>query len=325
VLRIFKENDLAAAIALVVFTLLLKARYIMFPPAVTELTDFHRAFCFSFSGLPDFYRRHPGLYVMFSVMILFFFSLYINRVVNRERLFQRKNYLVAFSFILITSFSPLLNVFSMPFVACVLLFMAFSKTMNLQHTHRPRGDCFDIGILSMSAALFYFPAILFFFLFLALLLLLRPFSLEENMAYLLGSLTPVYFLMALLYLLGYWHSTDLLFFHISLPVHTIPRLQLLILTVLSFGLLVYGLFLINAAGIKNSIAVRKKWNAVVLYMIFAIIAGLFSAYFPGVPWILTMAPISIILSQTFLNNKEKYNTFTFYFLLAMVVVIQWLL
>jgi len=38
-----------------------------------------------------------------------------------------------------------------------------------------------------------------------------------------------------------------------------------------------------------------------------------------------MAPISIILSQTFLNYKEKYNTFTFYFLITVVILVQWVL
>lgn len=56
-----------------------------------------------------------------------------------------------------------------------------------------------------------------------------------------------------------------------------------------------------------------------------IFIGIFAKNFPGVPWILTITPISIILSQTFLNNKEKYNTFTFYFLLVAVLAIEWLL
>ena len=72
-------------------------------------------------------------------------------------------------------------------------------------------------------------------------------------------------------------------------------------------------------------AVKKKWNAVVLYLFVAMGAGIFYPVFPGVPWILTMAPISILLSQAFQHNQEKYNTFTFYFLLAAVLLIQWLL
>ena len=102
-------------------------------------------------------------------------------------------------------------------------------------------------------------------------------------------------------------------------------IPLVILTVVSISMLVYGLFLVNQAGIKNAISVRKKWNGVVLYLFFACLIGVFSKVFPGVPWILTIAPISIILSQTFLNNKEKYNTFTFYFLIMVVILVQWVL
>ena len=325
-LRIFKLNDLSSAIAMVFLTFVLKARYIWHPPALSEMDNFHRGLLFSFSGLARFYEKHPSIYVFFSVMILFGFSIYFNYVVNRERFLQKKSYLPAMSFLLFSSFAPILNVFSTAFIANIFLFMAFSKTMQLYQIAKPRKACFDIGLLVSLASLFYFPSILFFFLFLALLLLLRPFVLEENMAYIIGILTPIYLAFALVYLTGHWNDIGkLVFLQLTPPIKTMSILPLVIMTVVSITMFVYGLFLVNQAGIKNAIAVRKKWNGVVLYFFFACFIGIFAKNFPGVPWILTITPISIILSQTFLNNKEKYNTFTFYFLLVAVLAIQWLL
>jgi hypothetical protein len=247
-------------------------------------------------------------------------------VINREKFLDRKSYLPALSFIIFSSFAPVLNIFSTAFIANILLFTAFSKMMELYHISNPRKACFDVGLLVSLAALFYFPSILFFFLFLALLLLLRPFVLEENLAYILGIVTPFYIAYALIYLSG--HSTKLdtiTFLNLTPPLKTMPVVPLLIMTVVSISMLMYGLFLVNQAGIKNAIAVRKKWNAVVIYLFFACIIGIFANTFPGIPWILSIPPISIILSQTFLSNKEKYNTFTFYFLILAILALQWML
>ncbi|GBL34432.1 hypothetical protein EMGBS15_00270 [Filimonas sp.] len=313
-LRIFKQNDISSAFALVIFTFLLKAKYIWHPPGLNELDDFQHGMLFSFPQLSAFYTHHPSLYVFLSICLLLCFSIYFNRVITREKFLQRKSYLPALSFLLLSSFAPVLNVFSTAMVASLILFIAFSKTMQLYHISNPRKVCFDIGMLVSVAALFYFPSILFFFLFMALLLLLRPFSLEENMAYLLGILTPIYLSLSLVYLSGHWHQLNhLVFLNLTPPLKTMAVFPLILLTVVSISMLVYGLYLVNQAGMKNAISVRKKWNGVVLYLFFACIIGIFSKVFPGVPWILTIAPISIILSQTFLNNKEKYNTFTFYF------------
>ena len=191
---------------------------------------------------------------------------------------------------------------------------------------KPRRACFNIGLLVSVATLFYFPSILFFFLFLALLLLLRPFLLEENIAFILGILTPIYLALSVIFLSDKWHDMkNFVHFNITPPLKTMSITPLLIITIVSITLLVYGLFLTNQAGSKNAIAVRKKWNAVVIYLFFACIAGIFSSVFPGYTWILTVAPISIIVSQTFMHKNERYNAMAFYLVLISILVIQWAL
>lgn len=325
-LRIFKQNDISSAFALVIITFLLKAKYILHPPALRDIEHFEHGLFFSFPSLKAVYTAHPSWYVFLSVCLMLGFALYLNNVVNREKFLPVKSFLPALSFLLFSSFSPVFNIFSMPFIANLFLFMAFSRMMHLYHIANPRRTCFDVGILVSLAALFYFPSILFLFVFLAILLLLRPFVFEENIAYILGILTPAYISVCILYITGNWtHLRSFLYLHLTPPVKIIALTPLVVMTVVSISMLVYGLFLINQASIKNAISVRKKWNAVVIYLFFACVIGIFSNTFPGVPWLLTITPISIIVSQTFLNHKEKYNTLTFYFLIAAVIVIQWML
>ena len=325
-LRIFKQNDISSAFGLVIMTILLKLKFILHPPALADLGSFQRGFLFSFPALAELYHQRPALYVIVSVLVLLSFAIYLNIVVNREKLLVKKTYLPAFCFILLSSFSPLLNIISMAGIANIILFIAFSKTLQLYHLSKPRRACFDIGLLVTIAGFFYFPALLFILLFLIILLLLRAFVIEEVLAYLLGILTPVYLCLSIVYLTGYWpHLHEIAFLHLTPPIRTMSIIPLILTSVISITMLVYSLFLLNLAGIKNTMAVRKKWNGVVIYLFFAMLCGIFSAMFPGIPWVITITPISILLCQTFLNNNEKYNTFTFYFLLVAALIIQWLL
>lgn len=324
-LRILKQNDLLSAITLVLLCLLLKGRYVWHPLPLAALQDFDRGLFFTLRGLPSFYVKSPALYTGLSVLVQFGLSLYINYIVNREKLQHQKSYLPAFTFLLYTSFVPILNVFSTLFIANTLLFIAFGKTLQLYHMAKVRKECFDIGLLLALACLFYSPAILFVLLFAILLFILRPFSLQELTAFLLGCFTLLYVSAALLFLFGKENSfLQVLHLQISLPVKTIPLLPLITLNTLSICMVVYSIFLLNQNMNKFPMAVRKKWTAVSVYLGFATLAGLFSSVFPGLPWLLVITPLCIILSTAFQHDKEKNNTFTFYFLLLSVLAVQWL-
>lgn len=316
----FKRNDIGTAFLLVFVCVVLKIKYILSPPAFKEIDDLHIGLVFAFPSWKQFYLQHPSVYVFFSICCLFAFALYLNYVANKEKLFPRKSFLPALSFLVFTSFLPVLHIFSVLFIANMLLFVAFAKTLELPNSAHPQRLCFDIGLYVSLASLFYFPSILLFFLFLALLLFFRPFKLQENIAYLLGIVTPIYFLLSILYLSD---SKAVPFLHLTPPIASTHSGKLLLISLVSMVLLVYGLFLTNQNGFKNPIIVRKKWNAVVLYLFFMMLIGVLSRTFPGLPWLLIFAPFSILLSQTFLHNKEKYNTFTFYFLILLILIVQW--
>jgi ABC-type uncharacterized transport system permease subunit len=90
VLKLFKQNDIVSAFALLLVGFGLKVSYILHPPAMDDIQEFERATLFSMSGLKAFYISHPSVYIFFSVCVLFLFSLYLNAIVNREKFLQRK-------------------------------------------------------------------------------------------------------------------------------------------------------------------------------------------------------------------------------------------
>ena len=128
--RIFKQNDITSSFALVFIALLVKVRYIIHPPALSEITHFNKGMFFSFPSWEIFYAKHPSVYMLFSIAALFIFSFLLNFVVNREKFLQRKSYLPALTFLLFSSFAPSFNVFSTAFIAKCFLFLAFAITNN---------------------------------------------------------------------------------------------------------------------------------------------------------------------------------------------------
>ncbi|MBP6624925.1 MAG: hypothetical protein KA198_07120 [Chitinophagaceae bacterium] len=321
---IFKRNDALAFASLLVLHLVLKIKVILHPPEIANLEKFYQGFFFQWKWLKQFYIASPGIYIFLSSILFFLFILYVNVIVNEERLFYRKSYVPALSLVLFSAFIPELCLFSTIFIANVFIFIAFAKTLLLYSHAKPRKACFDIGLFVALASLFYFPAILLIFLFILIFALLRPLVIQEIFAFLIGILTSFYFAITLSYLLGNWTQIkSKLNFHLFLPLKINNPIIFISSTLVGILLLVYGMFLLNQHGPKNPIAVRKKWNAVVLYAFFGLLAGLFSSVFPGLPWLLAITPFSIILSQTFQNNKEKFNIFTFYFIIIALIIGQW--
>lgn len=322
-LRILKQNNLVSLILLVILTGILKARYILHPPEITALEGFQKGTLYS---LNHFYQAHPSLYILVSTLLSLAFAIYLNHIMNREKLQVQKSYVPAYSYVLFTSFLPALSIFSMASVASMVLFLALAKSLQLYHHGNARKEAFDIGLLVSLSVLFYFPTILFILFFPVFILLMRPLSLKEMVAYMIGIFIPLYMASAWLYLQGNLTNwSKVLYLHLTPPIKTIPVLPLTIMTAASFSFIIYGLYLINQSSGKNPIAVRKKWNVIAIYLGLSVITGIFSRVFPGITWIMLAVPVSIILSQAFLNNKEKYNTFTFYFLLLTVLTVQWLL
>ncbi|HPI53240.1 MAG TPA: DUF6427 family protein, partial [Chitinophagaceae bacterium] len=310
---LFKRNDIVAFAGLLILHILLQLKGIMNPVPVKWLDKFYHGFFFQWNGLERAYSSHPGVYMVVSAIMFFVFALYVNLVVNQERLYARKSYIPALSLILFSAFTPEMCLFSSVFVANVLIFIAFARTLMLYSHNKPRKACFDIGLLVGLASLFYFPAVLLVILFILMFAILRSIVLQEFVAFLVGVIGTWYFAAAYVFIRGDWKIVlQRIYFHIHLPSKLIHPSVFIISSVVSILLLVYGMFLLNLHGPKNPIAVRKKWNAVVFYAFFGLVIGLFSSIFPSLPWLLAVTPFSIILSQTFQHNREKINIFTFY-------------
>ena len=324
--NIFKRNDISTAIVLVVMSFIMRLKYILHPPKVETIEGFQEGFFFQWKGLYNFYIAHPSLYIGLSTILFIVFAVYFNFIINREKIFARKSFIPGFAIILYSSFLPSFSIFSTVFIANVFIFLAFANVLSAYNIYSPQKIFFNAGLFLGFATLFYFPSILLFILFILLILMIRSFKWQEFLAYIFGVITPFYIGALYLFLIGKWHSyTKHLYFRMHFPTKIIATPIFITLSIITGIMLVYGLFLVNQFQNKNTTGVRKKWNCIGFYFVFASIVGLFSVRFPSLTWLMAVTPFSIILSQSLQNNKEKFNTFTFYFLLILLFSIQWIM
>lgn len=325
-LALFKKNDIRAVFGLLFLGILCHWHNFTAPISSPAASKFHKALFFQSDILLQWANHHPLLLSILSFLALFSTALYLNHIVVQEKMVNRKSYFVAVSFMLYTGFMPVFSVLSMPFFSALATTFAFAKCVSLNHSNQIKTDVFSIGVLLSLGTLFYFPAILNLFFFLFILILLRVFSPRDLVTLLLGFTGPMYVVGILIYIFG---DSDTvlknLFFHIEFPVSVVYAKQTLIWSALTLILFVYGSFLYQVQRARMHIAVRKKWNALALYLIAGVVSGLFSKEFPSVAWIVMIIPFSILLSLTFQSDREKVNTFTFYFFIIALLATQWLI
>src|SRR5690606_30655633 len=139
-------------------------------------------------------------YTMFAAIITFGQALYLNNIVIRQKIFAKPTYSIAFLFILLSSLSPWLSYFNPVLLVNCFLLAALGIMLRLNQTAHPRKNLFNIGFLLSLAALVHFPAVLFGLLMLLALLMLRSFNPGEWIVGLLGFVTPMYFVVSILFL-----------------------------------------------------------------------------------------------------------------------------
>ncbi len=325
-LSLYKKNDIVAVIGLIVIAFVSRLHFIIHPKLIQPLEGIYKGFFFSWHGLKNFYIQNPGMYQTLSTLVIIVMALYLNYIAETEKLFHRKTYVHGLSVILYSAFIPELTLFSMPFIAAFFLLIALGKSLGLTQSNSPRKQIFQIGLFAALACLFYFPSILFFMVFILIIMLLRSVVIEEIAAFVIGYLTPFYFVTILLYIQGTLKQTlQQLYPAIQLPFSLNNPAWTILIGIMSTSLLVYGWYTYNQQSGSLHISIRRKWNAIGLYFVFAVIAGFFSKSFPGLSWIFVLVPFSILLSQSLQSKNEKWNIFTFYFLLITLLLFQWVI
>jgi len=324
VLQLFKNNSPFTVIILFIFTLLVKMQALLHPVAPVMMPR-HFIYNYILRGL-DVVLTHGAFgYTMLAIVLLFLQSLYLKSIASRHKLFYKATYVPAFIYLLLTSIYLPFNYFNETIIVNWLLLAAVDIMFGLGKTMQPRKLIFNVGFFLSVAATFQFTLLGFFFLLIVAMIMFRSFSLGEWSVAIMGYVTPLYFLVCILFLtdkfrlLGLWpHIGFSLAGHVASPFYLIVSLSGIVILL---GSGVYAM--LQNVAISN-IFVRRDWIAISFYFIISVLVAFCTDLIVRSAWLIVIPALSIVITHALLIEKNKrFSNFIFYFSLIFLVFCLW--
>lgn len=266
------------------------------------------------------FGSQPLTYQLIGMAIVALQAVIFNYIALQHNLYNEKNYLPALFYCLfaLTSFET--ATLSPQLLSVTLLLLLLNSLLHLRD-QVTNENLFVIGAYTATAALFYYPAIIFILFVFVSLPLIRSFSYREFVIIVLGMLfvpllplTYYYYVDALEdFVYNFWLS---LFLPERFVLSGNLVLLLMALPATSFFSAVVKTYASSGAFVNFQQLTHRLMLLWVLLV--AIAAGLFSQGFSGYSFILLAVPYSFFLAHYFLLLRKHWTTD----LLAILLVIS---
>jgi hypothetical protein len=261
----------------------------------------------------------PAVYASIAFLLLFIQAITFNQLANRQKLMPKPNYLIAMSYLLITSLFKEWNMLSAPLIVSTLMVWVWAKMSALNNVRNVTGTLFNTGIVIGIATFFYFPAIAFSALIIFGLLIIRPFRLAEWVVALLGIITPWYFVLSFVFLTDRWRKYELPGMSVSFPKFYDNQWALAAIIIVLFATLV-GLYFIRKNFLRQLVQARNSWSLIFLYFIIAVFVPFINAAHSFEYWILCAIPLSAAAGTAFFYPEVKWFPKLLHWLMAAFVI-----
>lgn len=317
----FRQKSPGNFLLLLLFSFALKLPLFLHPQQATALeTDediYHWLVAFlNNTASPAFYAS------LVAYLFLYAQALMVNYLVNHYRMLNKKNYLPAMAYIVITSLLPEWTFLSSPLVANTFIIWIFILLYKLYNVDAARGTIFNIGLLLGLSSYIYFPSAVFLVCVLLGIIILKPFRLNEIILLMMGCLVPYYFSGAYLFITDQL-SFNSFFPHVSVRVPTVKsNIYLAISTLLlSLPFLIGGYF-VQGHLHKMLIQVRKNWSILLLYLLLAFFVPFINSYTSFSNWVLVAVPFACFHAAVYFFSNNKWIPNIFFFLTLAFIFYQ---
>lgn len=302
----FRQKSPGNIIVLLIFGLLLKMPLFLYPKQITATQNDEDYYHWLLNGINFLGTNNAFVCSLFSFLLLYVQALMINYLINEFRLITKQTYLPAMAYLLITTLLPEWNYLSSPLVATTLIIWIFIKLFRLYNMTVARGQIFNIGLLLGIASYIYFPSASFIICVLLGLIIIKPFRINEVFLFLMGCLTPYYFLGAYLFLTDKLSVVNF-FPHVSVLVPEVKsNIWLAASTLLLTVPFLAGGYFIQTHLHKMLIQVRKAWSVLLLYLLLAFFVPFINGNSSFSNWILVAAPFACFHSSTYYYPGKKW-------------------
>lgn len=318
----FRENNGFNTFLLFAYGFLLKLPYFLHPvlPAATPADGFLYYELLKESA--RFSHAAPAVYPIIAYLLIYTQALTFNQLIGEQRLMYKPHYLVAMSYLLITSLVPEWNYLSSVLIANTVMVWAWPRMVSLYNHPRPKAVIFNIGFALGICSFFYLPSMLFVLLLGIALLIFRPFSITEWLVAIVGLLCPYYFLIL------YFYLSDKFSLSILLPTMDIKypkfRLDFVFVTrivLLALPLLV-GWYYIQRNRGRMLIQVRKSVALLVFYLAFALLLPFVNGFAGLEYWVLAAIPLSVYHAAGYLYARRIYWVQLLHWLTVLFIILS---
>lgn len=260
-------------------------------------------------------------FTLLTVVMLILQALYLNGIANRHKLFGNPTYVVAFTYISLTSLYPHFGYFSSPLLYSWLLMMTLDNILWLAQSNKARKLIYNAGFTIGLAALISFPAVFFALLLFVALSLLRNFNGVEWIVGLLGIITPIYFAAGLLYLFDVLHwLPGWVHIGINLPRNITHPVYIVGVITGCIFLFSMGTYALQKSLSRVGLFVRRGWTTLAAGLLISVIVAVLTPFEIKAAWLCTMPVLSIIVANAYSREKRKaFSNFAFYFTLVLVI------
>jgi len=274
--------------------------------------------------MKPFANLHPYTLAMLHVCLIFLTALQLNFVIYELKMFRRQSYTPAVAFLLLSSLLPACNQVSAALLACNFLIWIIYSACRFYNAHNPKTSIYNTGLLTGIAFILYYPLLPLIITVLLALAIMRPFRLNEWFVLIFGLLTPVYFLVASLFLKNELHILPLPAQLFNLYFKSIRPLPVVIITLaVAAGITLSGIFAVQRDN-RELIQVRKSWNLVLIFLIFSIPGIVFIQHAWPVAVLLAIVPAACFTGFTFDNTSRHILPLIFFWLLlALSIYNNW--
>lgn len=301
---LFKSNNPTSVFFLLIYALVLK--FPLFINALPPISQASDAFFYKIilHVIKPVSATIPFIYNLLTFLLIFIQAIYFNRVANAQHLHKQANYLYAMSYLLITSLLANWFSFSAVLINSTIAIWIWSKLCTLYNSAMPKTTIFNIGLATGIATLTCTPFIIFLIWIMVGIGIARPFRIQEWLIGLAGMLTPLYIIIAFLFItdkIGQYNMPAISFY-LPRTWPAAPQLFNIVLLVFTTGI---GIFYVINNMRRQLVLTRKSWQLLFLFSTIALLLLFINNSNTGANSYLLALPVAAIVSAVFYYPQKK--------------------
>ncbi|MEP7318333.1 MAG: DUF6427 family protein [Panacibacter sp.] len=317
----FKEKSTSGVFALVIASACVRAFFWVHPPQLITVPE-DGIIYYLISPLLNL----PGILLpLLYQLIVMIQALRLNYALNDVRLYSKPAFTTALAYILLTALFPDWNNITAALVINSMLIWLLYRIIKLYNSQQPKTLIFNIGLITGTTILLYFPTLPLILVMFFTIATFRPFRLNEWLILLIGIIAPFYFFGAWLYITDRsemaLRQLQIFQLHVIRPAN----LPLTVTTLAITGAaIIAGIFMWQSNSGRMIIQVRKSWGVLFL-MLLLLIPSVFiiKGAWPGA-LLMAAVPASAFVANAFLYPKRNFvAAIIFWVFVALIIYNNW--